>query len=82
MGFLRSVDSSSTAVGQFDGCPHGRSVNPTMYSVLCSSGYGGGWGYSGHSVEALRFSVDADIVLGGLGLFGGRGEYNAKIKVR
>ncbi|XP_033631426.1 E3 ubiquitin-protein ligase MYCBP2-like isoform X2 [Asterias rubens] len=44
-------------------------------------GYGGGWGYSGHSVEALRFSVDTDVVLGGLGLFGGRGEYNAKIKL-
>ncbi|XP_070552183.1 E3 ubiquitin-protein ligase MYCBP2-like isoform X2 [Ptychodera flava] len=42
---------------------------------------GGGWGYSGHSVEAIRFSVDTDILLGGFGLFGGRGEYTAKIKV-
>lgn len=25
--------------------------------------------------------ADADIILGGLGLFGGRGEYTAKIKV-
>ena len=49
--------------------------------VLVFSGYGGGWGYSGHSVEALRFCADADVLLGGLGLFGGRGEYNAKIKV-
>ncbi|XP_038063237.1 E3 ubiquitin-protein ligase MYCBP2-like isoform X3 [Patiria miniata] len=56
-----------------------------MYSsfliLLFVSGYGGGWGYSGHSVEALRFSVDVDVLLGGLGLFGGRGEYNAKIKL-
>lgn len=46
------------------------------------SGHGGGWGYSAHSVEAIRFSADTDILLGGLGLFGGRGEYTAKIKVR
>lgn len=26
--------------------------------------------------------ADADIILGGFGLFGGRGEYTAKIKVR
>lgn len=45
-------------------------------------GHGGGWGYSAHSVEAIRFSADTDILLGGLGLFGGRGEYTAKIKVR
>lgn len=36
--------------------------------------HGGGWGYSAHSVEAIRFSADTDILLGGLGLFGGRGE--------
>lgn len=45
-------------------------------------GHGGGWGYSAHSVEAIRFSADTDILLGGLGLFGGRGEYTAKIKVK
>ena len=45
-------------------------------------GHGGGWGYSGHSVEAIRFMADADIILGGFGLFGGRGEYTAKIKVK
>ncbi|GAB6023050.1 hypothetical protein CHUAL_007142 [Chamberlinius hualienensis] len=43
--------------------------------------HGGGWGYSGHSVEALRFMVDTDIILGGFGLFGGRGEYTGKVKV-
>ncbi|KAF3843349.1 hypothetical protein F7725_002198 [Dissostichus mawsoni] len=43
--------------------------------------HGGGWGYSAHSVEAIRFCADADILLGGLGLFGGRGEYTAKIKL-
>ncbi|KAG8137644.1 hypothetical protein E2320_004879 [Naja naja] len=42
--------------------------------------HGGGWGYSAHSVEAIRFCADTDLLLGGLGLFGGRGEYTAKIK--
>ena len=45
------------------------------------SGHGGGWGYSGHSVEAIRFMCDTDILLGGFGLFGGRGEYFGRIKV-
>lgn len=43
--------------------------------------HGGGWGYSGHSIEAIRFMSDTDILLGGFGLFGGRGEYTAKIKL-
>ncbi|XP_043461333.1 E3 ubiquitin-protein ligase MYCBP2 isoform X1 [Leptopilina heterotoma] len=43
--------------------------------------HGGGWGYSGHSIEAIRFMVDTDILLGGYGLFGGRGEYAARIKL-
>ncbi|XP_069130438.1 LOW QUALITY PROTEIN: E3 ubiquitin-protein ligase MYCBP2-like [Argopecten irradians] len=43
--------------------------------------HGGGWGYSGHSVEAVRFMVDTDIILGGYGLFGGRGEYYGRIKL-
>ncbi|XP_052752649.1 E3 ubiquitin-protein ligase MYCBP2 isoform X3 [Galleria mellonella] len=43
--------------------------------------HGGGWGYSGHSVEAIRFMCDTDILLGGYGLFGGRGDYTAKIKL-
>lgn len=48
---------------------------------LFSAGHGGGWGYSGHSIEAIRFMADTDILLGGFGLFGGRGEYTGKIKV-
>lgn len=43
--------------------------------------HGGGWGYSGHSVEAIRFMVDTDILLGGYGIYGGRGEYTCKIKL-
>ena len=51
---------------------------PIHYLFL---GHGGGWGYSGHSIEAVRFMPDTDILLGGFGLFGGRGEYFGKIKV-
>ncbi|XP_045068074.1 E3 ubiquitin-protein ligase MYCBP2-like isoform X1 [Coregonus clupeaformis] len=52
------------------------------YSVVNRfESHGGGWGYSAHSVEAIRFCADSDILLGGLGLFGGRGEYTAKIKL-
>ena len=43
--------------------------------------HGGGWGYSGHSIEAVRFSCDTDVLLGGFGLFGGRGEYVGKIRL-
>ena len=49
--------------------------------VVVHTGYGGGWGYSGHSIEAVRFSADTDLLLGGFGLFGGRGEYFGKIRV-
>uniref|UniRef100_A0A183UUS7 PHR domain-containing protein n=1 Tax=Toxocara canis TaxID=6265 RepID=A0A183UUS7_TOXCA len=44
-------------------------------------GYGGGWGYSAHSVEAIQFRASRDIRLLGIGLFGGRGEYIAKLKL-
>lgn len=40
--------------------------------------YGGGWGYSVHSVEAIQFRASRDIKFLGVGLFGGRGEYIAK----
>ncbi|XP_076065953.1 MYC binding protein highwire isoform X3 [Oratosquilla oratoria] len=43
--------------------------------------HGGGWGYAGHSIEAIRFMCDTDVLIGGFGLFGGRGEYTGKIKL-
>ncbi|CRK91253.1 CLUMA_CG004933, isoform A [Clunio marinus] len=43
--------------------------------------FGGGWGYFGHSVEAIRFMCDTDISMEGIGLYGGRGEYTCKIKI-
>lgn len=32
-------------------------------------------------MEAIRFSADTDLLLGGFGLFGGRGLYFGKIKI-
>lgn len=64
-----------------------QSTNDKIYSredfvtVNRFENHGGGWGYSGHSIEAIRFMADTDILLGGYGLFGGRGEYTAKIKL-
>ena len=52
------------------------------YDYFVLSGHGGGWGYSGYSIEAVRFMCDTDVLVGGFGLFGGRGEYMGKIKVR
>lgn len=43
--------------------------------------FGGGWGYFGHSVEAVRFMCDTDILMDGIGMYGGRGEYTCKIKI-
>ncbi|XP_012285925.1 E3 ubiquitin-protein ligase MYCBP2 [Orussus abietinus] len=43
--------------------------------------HGAGWGYARNSIEALRFMADTDILLGGYGLFGGRGECTARIKL-
>lgn len=57
-------------------------VNFVINQPPLLSGHGGGWGYSGHSIEAIRFMADTDVLLGGFGLFGGRGEYTAKLKVR
>ena len=32
-------------------------------------------------IPSSRFSVDCDVLIGGYGLFGGRGEYMGKIKL-
>eukprot|EP00116_Pleurobrachia_bachei_P001734 sb/3461996/ len=43
--------------------------------------FGGGWGYSGKSLDAILFSVEEDIHLHGVGLYGGRGNYSAKLRI-
>lgn len=32
-------------------------------------------------MEAIRFSPDTDVLIGGFGLYGGRGTYSAEVKV-
>jgi len=59
-----------------------KEVSQNEYQIVSRfHNYGGGWGYSGHSVEAIRFMSDTDIVVGGVGMFGGRGEYSCKLKI-
>ncbi|XP_054276655.1 E3 ubiquitin-protein ligase MYCBP2-like [Macrosteles quadrilineatus] len=70
-------------------CPQGDTADPQdkvfiwddFSTVNRFESHGGGWGYSGHSIEAIRFMADTDILLAGFGLFGGRGEYTGKIKL-
>ena len=64
----------------------GTCIRESQYSsrllfFLIVAAHGGGWGYSASSVEAVRFSPDTEVLLGGFGLYGGRGTYNAEIKV-
>lgn len=39
-------------------------VKEDFQTVNRFESHGGGWGYSGHSVEAIRFMCDTDILLG------------------
>lgn len=39
------------------------SENSDFLTVSRFENFGGGWGYSGHSVEAIRFMADTDIVI-------------------
>ncbi|XP_055524898.1 E3 ubiquitin-protein ligase highwire isoform X3 [Wyeomyia smithii] len=52
------------------------------YNTVCRfESFGGGWGYSSYSVEAIRFMSDADVIIAGFGMYGGRGEYTCKLKL-
>lgn len=65
-----------------DQSTHGKAYSREDFSTVSRfESHGGGWGYSAHSIEAIRFMPDTDILMGGYGLFGGRGEYTAKIKL-
>ncbi|XP_054087808.1 E3 ubiquitin-protein ligase highwire isoform X1 [Zeugodacus cucurbitae] len=57
------------------------SLNNEYQIVNRFDNFGGGWGYSGHSVESIRFSADTDVMICGFGMFGGRGEYTCKLKL-
>ncbi|CAG9534611.1 unnamed protein product [Cercopithifilaria johnstoni] len=63
------------------GAVNGRSLSCGYQRINRFNGYGGGWGYSAHSVEAVQFRTSRDIRFFGVGLYGGRGEYIAKLKL-
>lgn len=91
MHLLASLDTLTQAQEEkltiVEGAENNQTTQGKVYSredfsiVSRFDNHGGGWGYSGQSVEAIRFMADTDILLGGYGLFGGRGEYTAKIKL-
>lgn len=55
---------------------------PFLNFLFLIVGLGNMWTYNTHNaVEAIRVSCDTDVLLGGVGLYGGRGHYHAKIKV-
>ena len=47
-----------------------------------NSAAGVGWGYKGNtSVESISFMVDKPVLVGGVGLYGGRGDYEACVTI-
>lgn len=91
LNLLACLDILTSAQDNIPGCfeqalpkqPHqATEAQSGEYQVINRfDNFGGGWGYSGHSVEAVRFSADTDIVICGFGMFGGRGEYSCKLKL-
>ena len=54
---------STTGTGSIGG----RTYTKEDYSIVNRfDSHGGGWGYSGHSIEAIRIMSDTDVLLGGL----------------
>lgn len=65
-----------------NGSPMKDSINMNDFQTVTRfDNLGGGWGYSGQSVEAIRFMADTDVCLIGFGMYGGRGEYTCKLKL-
>ncbi|TDG40226.1 hypothetical protein AWZ03_013349 [Drosophila navojoa] len=91
LNLLACLDILTSAQDNIPGCFEQALPQQTQQAAEAQTGeyqvvnrfdnFGGGWGYSGHSVEAVRFSADTDIVICGFGMFGGRGEYSCKLKL-
>ena len=55
-----------------------------MILLLFPVEFSGSWGYgspSNPTYECIRFNASQEVLLGGIGLFAGRGEYKADIIV-
>ncbi|KAI6226542.1 RCR-type E3 ubiquitin transferase [Aphelenchoides fujianensis] len=87
-----NTSANPSLVGALDVAPSDgkpRSRGASLVDAVASScsvvgrfeAFGGGWGYSAHCVEAIEFRVNRDVALFGLGLFGGRGENTARVKI-
>lgn len=76
-----SIPACFEQVSAASASPAKEAANSQYQLVSRFENFGGGWGYSGHSVEAIRFMADTDIVLYGFAMFGGRGEYTCKLKL-
>lgn len=89
LDILASEQSSLDTCFEFDGKIKSTKVELMDSSKDCKESrkicrfeaFGGGWGYFGHSVEAIRFMCDTDILMDGIGMYGGRGEYTCKIRI-
>ncbi|VDM12020.1 unnamed protein product [Wuchereria bancrofti] len=83
--YAATILESRRSVGQkasnIIGAVNGRNLSCGYQRINRFDGYGGGWGYSAHSVEAIQFRTSRDIRFFGVGLYGGRGEYIAKLKL-
>lgn len=55
-----------------------------VFLFLLPVEFSGSWGYgspSNPTYECIRFNASQEVLLGGIGLFAGRGEYKADITV-
>lgn len=93
LNILACLDTLAYAQGSLDTCFEAETKTSKNHTIEASKdckesrkmcrfeAFGGGWGYFGHSVEAIRFMCDTDIIMEGIGLYGGRGEYTCRIKI-
>ncbi|KAL5268418.1 hypothetical protein ACHWQZ_G002322 [Mnemiopsis leidyi] len=80
-GLLCHVTSLANQVAALDNKQGPHAPEELLSACNRFPSFGGGWGYSQKSVDAILMTTDTDILLYGLGLYGGRGNYTAKLKI-
>ncbi|XP_052746829.1 E3 ubiquitin-protein ligase highwire isoform X2 [Bicyclus anynana] len=87
LGCLDSLTYAHENKLPLDECKRENNIGPVMpvvedyLTVNRFENHGGAWGYSDSSIEAIRFMCDSDVLLGGVGLYGGRAKFSAKIRL-